>query len=208
MRALRSGGNRSIEPTISATASSNVDRCPRDVFFSVSRSRTTSDFDNRRRRDSASIWAIKDSGNRTVSVFIVPVYYTIGSSAIHTIAIRLSFTAWNRTQGRPQFPSMARGLRASAASFVAEKIGFVSQKRRGRLSALRLCRLPKPDAWSATVLVDELEARRTVGRSSFSTVIPVRSDDGSAYSVSTSSSLIPPPARRQFRGCPWARCIR
>jgi hypothetical protein len=33
---------------------------------------------------------------------------------------------------------------------------FVSQKRRGRLSALRLCRLPKPHTWSATVLVDEL----------------------------------------------------
>ena len=67
MRALRSAGNRSTEPMTSATASSNVDRF-----------RTTSDFDNRRRRDSASIWATRASGNRTVSVFIVQLYYTNG----------------------------------------------------------------------------------------------------------------------------------
>jgi len=42
----------------------------------------------------------------------------------------------------------------------SREIGFVSQKRRGRLSALRLCRLPKAHAWSTTVLVDELDAGR------------------------------------------------
>jgi hypothetical protein len=35
------------------------------------------------------------------------------------------------------------------------KIGLVSQKRHGPLSALRFCRLPKAHAWSTTVLVEE-----------------------------------------------------
>jgi hypothetical protein len=43
-----------------------------------------------------------------------------------------------------------------------EKIGFVSQNRRSRFSPLLLRRLSKPDTWSATVLVDELEARGIV----------------------------------------------
>jgi hypothetical protein len=43
--------------------------------------------------------------------------------------------------------------------------GFVSQKRRGRLSAFRLCRLPKTHAWSTTVVVDELDASFLKGSS-------------------------------------------
>ena len=40
-----------------------------------------------------------------------------------------------------------------------------SQNRRGRLSAFRLCRLPKSQAWSTTVLVDELDASFLKGSS-------------------------------------------
>lgn len=47
----------------------------------VSRSRTTSDFDSLRRRDSASIWATRTSGNRTVKVFMERMYCTIGIAA-------------------------------------------------------------------------------------------------------------------------------
>jgi hypothetical protein len=47
----------------------------RDLPAAIRRSRTTSDFDSFRRRDSASIWAIRTSGNRTVSGFIALLYY-------------------------------------------------------------------------------------------------------------------------------------
>src|SRR5713101_7155415 len=57
--------------------------CPRrDLPAPVSRSRTTSDFDSWRRRDSASIWATRVSGNRTVNVFITPSYYIADICAI------------------------------------------------------------------------------------------------------------------------------
>jgi hypothetical protein len=49
-----------------------------------SRSRTTSDFEIFRPRDSASISATSGSGNRTVRVFTQIVYYTTGGSAIQT----------------------------------------------------------------------------------------------------------------------------
>src|SRR5258708_12819223 len=49
----------------------------------ASRSRTTSDFDSFRRRDSASIWATRASGNRTVSVLIAPLYYNTDVHPIH-----------------------------------------------------------------------------------------------------------------------------
>ena len=45
------------------------------------RSRTTSDFEHLRPRDSASISATSGSGNRTVIVFMEGVYYNGGSSA-------------------------------------------------------------------------------------------------------------------------------
>ena len=37
----------------------------------------------------------------------------------------------------------------------AREIGFVSQKRRGRLSAFLFWRLSKAHTWTASVLVDE-----------------------------------------------------
>jgi hypothetical protein len=46
-----------------------------------------------------------------------------------------------------------------AVAWSSREIGFVSQKRRGRLTALRLCRLPKAYTWSATVLVDMRKAQ-------------------------------------------------
>src|SRR5258708_3444234 len=55
----------------------------RDFPAAVSRSRTTSDFDSFRRRDSASIWATRASGNRTVSVLIAPLYYNTDVHPIH-----------------------------------------------------------------------------------------------------------------------------
>ena len=73
LRAPRSEGSSSTEPMTSATASSNVDRFPRDRLV-VRRSRTTSDFESRRRCDSALISAIRSSGNRTVRVFMARVY--------------------------------------------------------------------------------------------------------------------------------------
>jgi len=39
----------------------------------------------------------------------------------------------------------------------AREIGFVSQKRRGRLSAFLFWRLSKAHTWTASVLVDELD---------------------------------------------------
>jgi len=57
----------------------------------------------------------------------------------------------------------ARGLQGeggsnlSGASIAAEKIGFVSQNHGRRFSPLLLGRLPKAHAWSATVLVNELD---------------------------------------------------
>src|SRR5258707_15845043 len=64
-------------------ASSNAGRRRREPSAAASRSGTTSDFDSLRRRDSASIWATRDSGNRTVNVFMTPSYYITGICAIH-----------------------------------------------------------------------------------------------------------------------------
>jgi hypothetical protein len=50
-------------------------------------------------------------------------------------------------------------LRSGSSEF-----GFVSQKRR-QFSPLLLCRLPKTQAWSTTVLVDELDASFLKGSS-------------------------------------------
>jgi hypothetical protein len=47
---------------------------PRDLSVPASRSRITSDFDSLGRRDSASIWATRLSGNRTVNLFMPPLY--------------------------------------------------------------------------------------------------------------------------------------
>lgn len=58
------------------TPSEAVRRCLRGAR--TSRSRTTSDFEMLRPRDSASISAISGSGNRTVRVFIVLLYYIPG----------------------------------------------------------------------------------------------------------------------------------
>jgi hypothetical protein len=72
VRALKSHGNESTEPIRSAIASSSAGcrRRRRERRAPVSRSRTTSDFDSLRRRDSASIWLTRASGNRTVNVFM------------------------------------------------------------------------------------------------------------------------------------------
>src|SRR5437016_5992821 len=51
------------------------------------RSRTTSDRDILRRRDSASICATSASGNRTVRVFMWPAYYASAKGAIHGLQI-------------------------------------------------------------------------------------------------------------------------
>jgi hypothetical protein len=64
----------------------------------------------------------------------------------------------NRSPAAPIFslnwmPEDSSPLRPWAWS--SREIGFVSQKSRGRLSALRLCRLPKAHTWSTTVLVEE-----------------------------------------------------
>src|SRR6266480_2086178 len=70
---------------MSAMASSKAGGRRRDFPAPVSRSRTTSDFDSFRRRDSASISATTDSGNRTVNVFIAALYYIAGIYAIHQL---------------------------------------------------------------------------------------------------------------------------
>jgi len=69
VRALKSRGKPSTEPMRSAMVSSAADRC-RYEPVSVSLSRTTSDFDSLRRRDSAAILAARPSGRRTVNVFM------------------------------------------------------------------------------------------------------------------------------------------
>src|SRR5438874_13836884 len=56
-----------------------------DPTASCSRSRMTSDFEILRPRDSASISATSDSGNRTVRLFIAPVYYVSATPARHTL---------------------------------------------------------------------------------------------------------------------------
>jgi len=58
--------------------------------------------------------------------------------------------------GPPPFSSIKGSYKRRFRS--SREIGFVSQKRRGRLSALRLCRPSKAHTWSATVFVDELHA--------------------------------------------------
>src|SRR5437016_8787870 len=65
----------------SAIASNDVGPEPLRLTARLSRSRTTSDFEILRSRDSASIWATRASGRRTVSVFMRRVYYGAGSSA-------------------------------------------------------------------------------------------------------------------------------
>jgi allantoinase len=71
-----------MDPMRSAIASRDA-VCRRGDGASANRSRTTSDFDSLRRRDSASIWATSASGNRTVKVFIAVMYYAIVTNAIH-----------------------------------------------------------------------------------------------------------------------------
>jgi hypothetical protein len=63
--------------------------------------------------------------------------------------------------GSPE--AAAYSLRLLADGSV-QKIGFVSQKRR-RFSPLLLWRLSKAHAWSATVLLDELDAGSLQGSS-------------------------------------------
>src|SRR5947209_18855144 len=65
----------------SAIALNDVGSEPLRLTARLSRSRTTSDFEILRSRDSASIWATRASGRRTVSVFMRRVYYGAGSSA-------------------------------------------------------------------------------------------------------------------------------
>jgi hypothetical protein len=66
-----------------------------------------------------------------------------------------------------------RAARRWKQSEGAQKIGFVSRKRR-RFSLLLLWRLPKPNAGSATVLVNELDAQRRTSRQHEFEVSPSR----------------------------------
>src|SRR5450759_365750 len=59
----------------SAMASSREDWCPAGGAARCKRSRTISDFEHPRPRDSNSIPATRGSGNRTVRVLIGTVYY-------------------------------------------------------------------------------------------------------------------------------------
>ena len=122
---------------------------------------TTSDFDNRRRRDSASIWAIKDSGNRTVSVFIVPVVLHNWQLRKNIrLSIGLSFTLGIELRAGLNSRLWPEGSELA----LLRSIEFVSQKRRGWLSAFRLCRLSRTHTWSAAVLVDEPDVPRLRAR--------------------------------------------
>src|SRR5689334_18303730 len=80
LRAVRSVGKPSTEPMRSAMALRDVVR-RRLRGARSSLSRTTSDFEILRPRDSASMSATKGSGNRTVRVFMNSVYYISDSSA-------------------------------------------------------------------------------------------------------------------------------
>jgi len=62
-------------------ASSAACRCRDGAASPVKRSRTTSDFDSLRLRDSTSIWEISASGSRMVKVFIRQLYYEDGKAA-------------------------------------------------------------------------------------------------------------------------------
>ena len=57
-----------------------------DLLASCSRSRTTSDLEILRPRDSASISATSGSGKRTVSVFMKPLYYMSVRDARHRLS--------------------------------------------------------------------------------------------------------------------------
>ena len=70
LRALKSFGNPSTEPMRSAIASSVGDERSRVCGLMLRRSRTTSDLESFRRRDSPSISATSASGNLTVKVFM------------------------------------------------------------------------------------------------------------------------------------------
>jgi hypothetical protein len=68
----------------------------------LNRSRTTSDFDSLRLRDSPSISATNASGSLTVSAFMAQVYYEPGMVAIRALARSLSLrsvrpSAWTMT---------------------------------------------------------------------------------------------------------------
>src|SRR5438552_6413193 len=83
LRAVRSVGEPSTEPMRSAMALRDVVR-RRLRGARSSLSRTTSDFEILRPRDSASMSATKGSGNRTVRVFMKSAYYLSDSSARQT----------------------------------------------------------------------------------------------------------------------------
>ena len=75
-------GKPSTEPTRSAIASSGAERFRAEPVAALcNRSRTTSDLEILRRRDSPSISATSRSGTRIVSVFIRLLYYMTASSA-------------------------------------------------------------------------------------------------------------------------------
>src|SRR5213592_1174971 len=83
LRAVMSVGKPSTEPMRSAMALRDVVR-RRLRGARSSLSRTTSDFEILRPRDSASMSATKGSGNRTVRVFMNSAYYLSDSSARQT----------------------------------------------------------------------------------------------------------------------------
>src|SRR5437667_329940 len=65
-------------------------RCPR-AGARMRRSRTMSDFEACRSRDSASMSLTSAAGSRTVSVFIRPLYYAPASYEIHSTATPQTF---------------------------------------------------------------------------------------------------------------------
>src|ERR1051326_6168791 len=77
-------------------------RSPLDAHVCCKRSRTTSDLEMPRTRDSASISATSASGNLMVIDFILQVYYMTASLAIHT-----GQRAYRKTRlGRALIPSL------------------------------------------------------------------------------------------------------
>jgi len=82
----------------------------------------TSDFDKLRRRDSALISATKESGKRTVRVFILEVYYTNVNGAIR-LQPSLSLVSL-------EFPfrwQLAIGNYGTAPAFVRDMCSFVQR---------------------------------------------------------------------------------
>ena len=103
---LRSTGKPPTDPTRSAIVERRGAAAPRET---LRRSRTTSDFERLRPRDSASISATSASGSRTVSVFM-------GTIVLHRRQRRKTGRAQGRTAGASIGMPRARHIRYSSRS--------------------------------------------------------------------------------------------